>query len=475
MNAAALATPLPQALAALPAAKAAANAAAPVAGMTLTAANCVALTATLLRAACQRGQLEDASAAARIALALAAPHSPHQAMLRALADARPALMAAPDEHRLYLLRRTDGSALGLVRLRDNGQVAQASGPDATRWSLQDGNLDLCDDQGRAHTRFALCGEQPAPLTSPPGQPATTKRLYLGAALADGAPRLLQELNCTYSRLRMMDAELAGSFCSLYDIDAMVPAELPMRAVLLLAAPHCGGPALRATLNRSAAMQIDGELLHPRFIGMDDAVLPHHPSTSTPTPGGTLYDVRDKDPAWFARMMLARSHDPAGRDLQTLPVRGFTLAPMHSRQALDWAINEPALRIVHLVRSNLLAEYADILADEPSAPALLHFEAARFLRFVDMKQRTLAAMRARLVQRNADTVEVDASRLNAATLADLQAFLTDQPVAAWAADITTESGQPPVTQRFDNPAAVSACLATLDQAHWAAAEETPAAG
>ena len=129
MNAAALATPptLPLALpqeADLQVATAA-PASATVAGLTLTPHSSVERTATLLRAACCRGQLEDASAAARVALGIVEPQSPHAAMLRALAQAEPDLMQAPDEHRLYLLRRQDGAAQGLLRLRDNGHIGAA--------------------------------------------------------------------------------------------------------------------------------------------------------------------------------------------------------------------------------------------------------------------------------------------------------------------------------------------------------------
>ena len=121
MNATALALPTP-----LPALglqhDAAPPPATPVARLALLAATCVEQTAELMRLACRRGQLEDASAAARIAMPLAAAHSPHEALLRVLAEAQPALMVAPEERRLYLLRRADGTASALMRLRDNGRI-----------------------------------------------------------------------------------------------------------------------------------------------------------------------------------------------------------------------------------------------------------------------------------------------------------------------------------------------------------------
>ena len=456
MNAAVLASTLNQPRPSL-AAAAPAPAGAPAAGLTMTAANCVAVTATLLQAACQRGQLEDASAAARIALALAPPSSPHQALLRALSDARPQLMQPPEEHRLYLLRAADGSSLGLLRLRDSGRVSAADGKPATHWSLKDGNLDLATDHGAAHTRFALCGEQ------------SGLRLYLGESLADGAPRLLQEMNCTYTRLRLLDPEMASPFCGLYDADAMVPAALPERAVMLLSAPHSGADALSAALNQHAGLHLDGELMDPQTIGLADGAL-------GAAEASTLHSLRAKDPAWFVRMMLARSHDRDGRDLAGVPVRGFTLSAMHSQAVLDWAIADPRLRIVLVARSNLLAEYADLLADangnDPQAPQA--FEAERFTRFVGMKQRYLLGLRQRLMQRNADTVEVDASRLNPATMAELSAFLLDDRVLMTDAVDGVVLSVTPVIERFDNPVAVAACLAALGQADWAGLEGGSAA-
>jgi len=440
MNAAALALPTP-----LPSPGALAQPAPP--------ADCVAPTATLLRAACRRGQLEDASAAARKALRGSVPQSPHQALLQALAQAQPALMAAPEAHRLYLLRTEDGSALGLLRLRDDGTVVGAGHAGTTRWQLQDGDLVLCDAFGRPAVRFALCGERGG------------MRLYLGESLADGAPRLLQEQVCTYSRLRMLDPELIGPFCGLFDAQALVPADLPQRPALLLAAPHCGAQALRQALNRSAAIFIDGELLQPQAIVLAEGALP---AASV----GALFEVRNKAPAWFARMMMGRSHDRAGRDLTDVPVRGFTLAPMHDSAALDWAIAEPRLRIVLALRSNLLAQFADILADQAGAVdsgAALHFEPERFASFVGLQQDCIARLRQRLMQRDGDTVQVDVSRLNPATLTDLVDFLSDGSAAAPAAGDMATPAPGRVIDRFDNPEAVHRCLSRLGQPGWGEVE------
>ncbi|OGA99836.1 MAG: hypothetical protein A3E25_01165 [Burkholderiales bacterium RIFCSPHIGHO2_12_FULL_69_20] len=456
MNAPALAMPTP-----LPAAGlqslAAPTQVAPVAGLALLAATCVEQTAELLRLACRRGQLEDASAAARTALPLAVPHSPHQALLRALGEAHPTLMVAPEERRLYLLRQADGRSLGVMRLRDNGRVGPTAPAGAARWTLRDGNLELCDEQGQTRSRFMLCGERAG------------LRLYLGESLADGAPQLLQEVRCTYARLSLLDPELVDPFCGLYDVDAMVPADLPAGSAVLLGAPHSGVDRLAEVLNRQGAVFFDGELLHPQAIGLAEGLL-------SPSADATLHAMRAKDGTWFARMMLGRSFDAMGRDLTAVPVRGFTLAPSHHPAALDWAIAEPALRIVHVVRSNLLAEFADILASQGSgAPtaARLHFEPERFGRFIEMKQRYLDGLRQRLVQRNGDTVEVDGSRLNANTVAELTGFLTDSTdLAGLAGDGASASGTR-VIDRFDNPELVLPCLRALGRMGWLEIEGTQA--
>ncbi len=444
---------MPPPLAAAAAALAAATPVHGAADLHLLAADCVARTATLLALACGRGQLEDASAAARIALPLALPFSAHEAMLQALAEAQSALMAAPEERRLYMLRGADGTSQGVLRLRDNHRVGHTSPVGITRWRQRDGNLELCDASGAASHRFMLCGDRAG------------LRLYLGQRCADAAPCLLQEQRCTYTRLSLLDAELVDPFCSLYSADAMVPAPLPRRAALLLADPHTGADALAQVLNRSHGVHFDGELLHPQGMRLATA---DRPLSSAAT--HSLHALRAKDAAWFARMMLARSHDALGRHLAGMPVRGFCMAPAHSQAALDWALADADLRIVHVVRSNRLAQFADILAaQQPDAAALLTFEPERFGRFIEMGQRQQTALRQRLVQRNGDTVEVDGSRLNAATVAELLGFLVDDSgLTAFANDGVPTPAQR-VISRFHNPESVLPCLRALNRLGWAEAE------
>jgi len=425
--------------------------AAPVAGLQLLAQTCIEQTSDLLRLACRRGQFEDASAAARVALPLAQPHSPHAAMLQALAEALPALMTAPEERRLYMVRSADGVSHGVIRLRDNGRVGLSTPPGADHWQLRDGNLELNDGAGHTTARFMLCGERAG------------LRLYLGEHLADAAPCMLEELRCTYARLSMLDPELLDPFVSLYGAADMVPTTLPERATLLLGTQHARVDQLAQTLNGQAGVLIDGELLHPQGVQLAERLLSRSASRN-------LHALRAKDAPWFARMVVGRSHDAMGRDLTRMQVRGFCMAPGHDQSALAWALGEPGLRIVHVARSNLLAEFADILAEQQTnVRGTLHFEPERFGRFIEMTQRHQEGLRNRLRQRNGDTVEVDGSRLNAATLAELLGFLTDAPdTAAIACEGVPTSAQR-VIERFDNPEAVLPCLRALGRPGWAEAE------
>lgn len=462
MNAIALALPSHPSAAARPTPTAAATAApvpaaTAVAGLHMLAETCIAQTAELLRLACRRGQLEDAAAAARVALPLALPHSPHAAMLHALADAHTVLMTAPEERRLYLLRSADGVSHGVLRLRDNGRIGLNPPALADHWRLQDGNLELCDATGQASMRFPLCGERQG------------LRLYLGervgptAVAVDSPACVLEELRCTFTRLAMLDPELLDPFVGLYGAAEMVPTPLPAGAALLLGAANSRMDLLAQALNRAPGVHFDGELLHPQGMQLAE----HLPSRSA---GRNLHALRSKDAPWFARMVVGRSHDALGRDMASMAVRGFCMAPADGDAALTWALDEPALRIVHVVRSNALAAFADMLAGQQiHQRGALHFEPERFGRYIEMTQRHQSGLRERLCRRSGETVQVDGSRLNAATLAELLGFLHDAPDGSGFASAGVPMPAQRVIERFDNPEAVLACLRALDRPGWAEVE------
>lgn len=430
-----------------------------VAGLHLLAETCIAQTAELLRLACRRGQLEDAAAAARVALPLAAPQSPHAAMLHALAEARPTLMSAPEERRLYLLRSADGVSHAVLRLRDNGSIGLNPPALADHWRLHNGNLELCDASGEASLRFALCGERQG------------LRLYLGERVgksvadpaADSTACVLEELRCTFTRLAMLDPELLDPFVGLYGAAEMVPTPLPTGAALLLGTANSRMAQLAEALNRQPGVHFDGELLHPQGMPWAEPL----PSRSA---ARNLHALRAKDAPWFARMVMGRSHDALGRDMAAMAVRGFCMAPAQGDAALNWALDEPALRIVHVVRSNALAAFADMLAEQRADQGgLLHFEPERFGRYIEMTQRHQDGLRQRLCARDGDTVQVDGSRLNAATLAELLGFLHDAPDGKGFANVGVPASAQRVIERFDNPEAVLACLRALDRLGWAEVE------
>jgi hypothetical protein len=464
MNAIALALPGHLSAAARPTPTVAATAApvptaTAVAGLHLLAETCIAQTAELLRLACRRGQLEDAAAAARVALPLAQPHSPHAAMLHGLAEARTVLMTAPEERRLYLLRSADGVSHGVLRLRDNGRIGLNPPALADHWRLHDGNLELCNAGGAVSMRFTLCGERQG------------LRLYLGErvgasltpAPAESQACVLEELRCTFTRLAMLDPELLDPFVGLYGAAEMVPTPLPAGAALLLGAANSRLHLLAQALNHQPGVHFDGELLHPQGMQLAE----HLPSRSA---AGNLHALRSKDPAWFARMVLGRSHDALGRDMTAMAVRGFCMAPSHSDAALDWALDEPALRVVHVVRSNALAAFADMLTEQQiNHRGALHFEPERFGRFIEMTQRHQTGLHERLCQRGGETVQVDGSRLNAATLAELLGFLHDAPDGSGFTSAGVPAPAQRVIERFDNPEAVLVCLRALDRMGWAEVE------
>ena len=78
----------------------------------------------------------------------------------------------------------------------------------------------------------------------------------------------------------------------------------------------------------------------------------------------------------------------------------------------------------------------------------------------------------LRQRVADSVEVDASRLTPATLAELRGFLSDEPVLPAEQVDGVVLSISPVIERFDKPVAVAACLAALGHPEWAGIEGSP---
>ena len=123
--------------------------------------------------------------------------------------------------------------------------------------------------------------------------------------------------------------------------------------MLLAAPRTGSHLLLNLLNSSGRVFFDAELMNLVTISVFGENL-------KPEEAGALYALRANDPVSFLKVMLSRSHHTDARRLDDVAVRGFKLFPHQSHDAFDWVLGEPSMRVVHLYRENLLAEYSSLL-------------------------------------------------------------------------------------------------------------------
>lgn len=446
-----------------PQAAAAAVAAAPAA--TPDPAAMIDAAEEVVREACVSRQFEAVVEAARLALPSCTPGSPRETLFKRLAKAQPAPAAMPGEHRLWLLQRLDGSLVGLVRLRDNGEVYGANHTNESHWAVRGDHVLLCAPGGQPTTAFSLSGT------------AEGQRVMVGLFMDSRTVHVLSEVDCHYSKLRMLDPELVGPFGSMLPAGTM-PGSLPAQPAVLLAAPRTGSHLLLNLLNSSGRVFFDAELMNLVTISVFGQNL-------KPEEAGALYALRSNDPVAFLKAMMTRSHHVDGRRLEDVAVRGFKLFPHQSHAAFDWVLAEPSMRIVHLYRENLLAEYSSLLVAYAEGhwvggPASLRskrirFEAARFQRFLDTKQRYLDDVREKLAARGSDVIEIEYSAFSRQTVNQVLAFLTRGPSDA---DLDALGLQRQladrVIDRFDNPDDVMRCLAQLGQERWADVERPPVA-
>jgi LPS sulfotransferase NodH len=415
-----------------------------------------------IRDACVARRFADAAQAARAALPHCEAGSVRESLMRLLAQARPGAVDAPGEDRLWMLQRLDGTMVALVRLRDNGEVANGAHANESRWTLRDGHLLLCAPNGQPTTAFTLGGRHQG------------RRVFAGLFMDSLTVHVLTEVDCAYSQLRSLDPELTGAFASLFAPDQLATPPLPAQPAVLLAAPRTGSHLLLNLLNSSGRVFFDAELLNPVQISM----FGHN---VRPEEAGALYSLRANDPVHFLKVMLARSHHSDGRLLDGVPVRGFKLFPQQSERALAWVLAEPAMRIVHLHRANLLAEFSSLLVAYAGGhwvggPSTLKarriaFDDQRFLRFVEMKRRALGRLRERLAVRGGDVAEIEYSAFSHTSLNQLLSFLLrGQPsdVAMSALGLQQQLNEC-VIDRFDNPADVHRCLAAIGHEDWAGIE------
>jgi LPS sulfotransferase NodH len=423
-------------------------------------------TTEVVREACVTRRFDHVVEAARTALPHCEAGSPRQTLMKLLAGATPAAPAAPGESRLWLLQRLDGSMVGLVRLRDDGEVAGARHTNESRWSLRGHHVVMCSPEGQPTTAFTLAGESEG------------RRVLLGLFMDSQTVHVLSEVDCLYSKLRQLDPELVGPFGGMLQAGQLQPA-LPAQPAVLLAAPRTGSHLLLNLLNSSGRVFFDAELMNLVTISIFGQNL-------KPEEAGALYSLRANDPVNFLKVMLSRSHHIDGRRLDDMAVRGFKLFPHQSHDAFDWVLAEPSLRIVHLYRENLLAEYSSLLVAYAEGhwvggPASLKsrriaFQPERFKRFVDTKRQYLDDVRGKLANRGGDVIEIEYSAFSRQTVNQVLAFLLKTPSDADldALGLGRQLNER-VIDRFDNPDDVKRCLAEIGQERWAGIEQPEVKG
>lgn len=415
-----------------------------------------------LRRGCRQSRLADVTAVAPHLLALSLPGSAGRSLERELASLQPVAPEPPRESQLWLMRRLDGSLVGMLRLRADGSVGPQPNPNEARWTMRNGELLLGTAEGRVMTRFTVGGT------------ADGRRVHVGLFADDRTVHVLSEVGCRYSQLRLLDPELVAPFAGTFRPEQMADTPLPARPAVLLAAPRTGSHLLLNLLNSSARVFFDAELLNSAHISVFAGDIAHDQA-------GALYTLRANDPLQFLRVMLSRSHHVDGRMLDDVAVRGFKLFPQQSHRALDWVLQEPAFRIVHLHRANLLAEFSSSIAayatgewvagDRRSGPRRYPFQSGRFLAFVEMKRRYLGQLRDRLAARGADVCEIEYSAIDRHSVNGALSHLLGE-----ACDLSTNalglkqqlSG--PVIDRFTNPDDVMRCLAAIGHEEWAGVEK-----
>ena len=140
-----------------------------------------------------------------------------------------------------------------------------------------------------------------------------------------------------------------------------------------------------------------------------------------------------------------------------------------------------MRIVHLHRANLLAEYSSALVAYAEGhwvggPAELKtrrlpFQRQRFLDFVALKQRYLEHLRERLATRGSDFVEIEYSEIAHASVNRVLSFLHGAPSNVGLSTLGIERQlNATVVERFDDGDAVRRCLDELGHPAWAGVEQ-----
>lgn len=370
---------------------------------------------------------------------------------------------AAREDRMWTVRSLSGLMIDLVRLDHSGAVQSQDAPRSSvlHWTLDNGDLVVNELVPGARTRILLTGR------------SRGHRMMIGFCTATREVLVLSEVDCLYSSLRLLDPLLASPMAGIVRPSDMVDPALPEIPVVVLAAARTGSHLLLNLLNSTDRVFIDAEILNAQKISVFGADLPSDRADG-------LDMLRGCDHVRFAKAMMTRSHHVDGRRLDGIRVRGFKLFPQQSRAVLDWAFDTPEVRLVHLYRANLLAEFSSYLAAQrdkcwvggaqPEDRRPVAFDRARFERFVDMKARYLDEVRRRLGERAGPSIEVEYSRIDRPCVNEVLSFLTgatsDAPFDALGLKRQL-AGR--VIDRFANPEDVAASLEALGHPEWAGVE------
>jgi LPS sulfotransferase NodH len=420
-----------------------------------------------LVAVCRGDVIDTVSAVAAAAARVRDVGAAQASLWRELADAKPAPVDAIDPGAVWMLRRGDGSFVGTYRLGEDGRVGLYPHPNESRWSLQQGVLRLQTPQGETTTTFTLA------LSS------QGRRCFVGLFRDGSTLHVLSQIECAFGRLVVADPEQAGC----HDFTAAPPPDgsrwdAAIQPAVLLAAARTGSHLLLNLLNSTGRVFFDAEIMNFGKISTFGHDLPIERSAH-------LNRLRADDPAAFARVMLSRSYHLDGRRLDDVRVRGFKLFPEQHPALARWVIADPSVRIVHLFRANLLAEYASLLtamenghwvggADKPK-PQRIDFDAPRFLRFVAAKAAHWSRLREQCAQREGGFVEIEYAAIDRAGIERVLRHLGAEGNAAEMSSLgLPRQGVERVIDRFSEPDAVMRCLEGIGQAQWAGIERATVA-
>jgi LPS sulfotransferase NodH len=169
----------------------------------------------------------------------------------------------------------------------------------------------------------------------------------------------------------------------------------------------------------------------------------------------------------------------------VPVRGFKLFPHQSPQLTRWALAEPDVKIVHLWRANLLAEYSSLLlalehghwvgGPQNLKQQRVEFDAPRFLRFVAAKTAHLDRLREQCARREGGFVEIEYSALDRTAVERVLQHLGVEGGGAQMSSLgLPRQGAERVIDRFADSDAVMRCLQTIGREAWAGVERATVA-